>query len=223
MILDVLQGWRPSGFEFDQDSSERYLAWFPCFLNEGQRREIGYRARSVESFDLLGNMPLTLDGELYPFFVKEVSPYTNRWDMTGKNESDVLQMAENWGTIIATQHSRSDKLFDDGDYLDFLFPEAFKNATSEGDFVAFVKEFAQTYAKQVKVDFAEFVAEFDENKGAPLPSKAGLTKGQIIGIVIGVVLGFVVIVGIAVFLAKKYPVQRLGYQKVRGTPIEDEL
>jgi uncharacterized protein (DUF2252 family) len=117
-------------------------------------KALGYRVD-----DLLGTMVLA-DGKSYS--VRERSPYKETFDTTTLTTATRLQhLAEQWATVLATQHARADRDWSSAVFAASLDGEV--NARTRADhagFRALVRAIANDYADQVELDYASFTTAF---------------------------------------------------------------
>jgi uncharacterized protein (DUF2252 family) len=122
-------------------------------LERGDPRVIG------DVRDLLGWTALS-DGATYS--VRERSPFKDTFDTTTLTSTTRLtNLAEQWGTILATQHARADKDWDSSVVPGSIDGQV--NALTSGDHAGFrakVRALALDYADQVALDYASFQANF---------------------------------------------------------------
>ncbi|MEZ4362982.1 MAG: DUF2252 family protein [Kofleriaceae bacterium] len=117
-------------------------------------KALGYRVD-----DLLGYLHLS-DGRAYS--VRERSPHKATFDVTTLTTSTrLLNLAAQWGDLLATGHARADR-----DWNPSVFPaslDAEIDALTDGDHAgarALIRTLATDYADQVELDYASFVARF---------------------------------------------------------------
>lgn len=154
-ILDVKRQDEPSAYPYlDADEIaelERVTA------HHAERAVLGYRALLANADDHLGWLWLA-DGA---YSVRERSPYKDDFPLdTLDTTTRFGNVAEQWGTILATAHARSDK-----DYRDDIIAYSFdKNVdvrtdTRHAEFRAQVRDLAQDYADRVREDYRAFIGE----------------------------------------------------------------
>jgi uncharacterized protein (DUF2252 family) len=127
--------------------------------NHAVRTTQAYKALGYRVDDLLGTMTLS-DNRTYS--VRERSPFKATLDVTTLTSMTRLQnLAEQWGTALATQHARADR-----DWDPTVFPSSLDgeiDLLTNGDhagFRALVRAIAIDYADQVTLDYASFLASF---------------------------------------------------------------
>ena len=117
-------------------------------------KALGYRVD-----DHLGWMMLA-DGA--PYSVREVSPWKASFDTTRLTTlTRFVNLAEQWGQVLATHHARADKDWDASVLPHSLDGEV--TSRTRGDHAGFrarVRGLATDYANQVKYDFDSFRANF---------------------------------------------------------------
>ena len=151
-ILDVKQQGLPSAYPYLSASERSMLDQFDG--NQAQRTIVGYRALAVGADDHLGWMSLS-DGV---YSVRERSPYKEAFPTeTLDTNSRFLDMAEQWGAILATAHARSDKDYDSS-YISYSFDKQVDLLTDHrhSEFRSLVREVAEVYADQVADDYLAF-------------------------------------------------------------------
>ncbi len=148
IILDVKQTLSPTGLQFLDDLP------YP-FEHHAERAVVAQKALGTNVDDHLGW--LMLDG--VAFLVRERSPFKEAFptdELT--SHTRFTKLAEQWGAILATDHCRADRDFDDA-----LVPQSFDQAIDEltdgqhDEVRALVRELAGTYANQVEQDFQAFL------------------------------------------------------------------
>jgi len=237
LILDIKQGDRPIlRYYLEGDALIQYEVWFKGWVAEGDRHDIAYHALSTKTDPLLGHMFLpasdAVDGikNHQVFFVRERSPWKETWSYT-PTASTIKEMCQNWGKILATQHSRSDVKFRDGRFVYTSFPDNFA-AVIKGkneEFVAQVQAVALAYAQVVNSDFLQFKArvlnvsginstttlvqafdknevDFDENEGALLNSGTTPPAKKIMIAVFIIMVALAGIMSVLLLMWKRYSV-----------------
>ncbi|MFN0215833.1 MAG: DUF2252 domain-containing protein [Saprospiraceae bacterium] len=134
------------------------------FIHEGHRTAISQRALQVNSDPFLGYATLNGVG----MFVTEISPYTADLEWGDINDlDDILQVVESLGRCIAKIHCVSDE---DSDQMliDYSTEEAIQHVLDgrESEFVDYIVNFSESYAKCVHRDYDLFVDAF-RNKNIP--------------------------------------------------------
>lgn len=157
-ILDIKAQGQPSAWSYIAPSSAS-LTNSACGGNMASRTVLAYKALGYRADDHLGHMTLA-DGKIYS--VRERSPWKdsfNTADLTSMTR--FLNMAEQWGEILATHHARADKDWDASILAHSIDSEV--DALTDGDhagFRALVRMIAIPYADQVELDYQSFVANF---------------------------------------------------------------
>jgi uncharacterized protein (DUF2252 family) len=149
VILDVKEQSEPSAYLFaTQAQKDLYKKAFP---HEGIRYVEAYRALDYHPDDHLGWMKL----ENMYYGVRERNPYKKSFKTNKdiKTKKDYIEMAAQWGTILATEHSRAEKVnpYSLGGEVKQLTKgktKAFKQA---------VQEVALGYAEVVNADYDLFI------------------------------------------------------------------
>jgi uncharacterized protein (DUF2252 family) len=129
-----------------------------AFLHHGHRTAVSQRALQAHADRLLGYTDLDGVG----FVVSEVSPYEADLDWAELTEpGEIDPVVDALGRATAKIHCVADT---DADHslVDFQTEEAITHVVGgrEDEFVAWVTEFAHSYAAQVRVDHALFVDAF---------------------------------------------------------------
>lgn len=151
-ILDVKQQGQPSAYPYLDAIERALLASFAD--NQARRTIVGYRALAANADDHLGWMNLS-DGV---YSIRERSPYKEPFPAeTLDSKGRFVNLAAQWGAVLATAHSRADK-----DHDEALIPYSFDKEvdvltdTRHDEVRALVREIAVTYATQVHRDFRSF-------------------------------------------------------------------
>ncbi len=138
-----------------------------AFRHHGHRTAVSQRALQAHADRLLGWTDLDGVG----FVVSEVSPYEEDLDWTELSEpSEIAPVVEYLGRATAKVHCVADS---DADHT--LVPFQTEDAIlavldgRDDEFVAWVTDFAHTYAAQVREDHALFVEAF---RGGAIPGVA---------------------------------------------------
>jgi len=156
VILDVKRQSKPSAYRYlDQAARDFYDR---LFANDAQRAAIAYRAMTHNTDDYLGWMRLS-DGSYLVrerTFVKEAFPLK---ELTGAK--DFKKMAKQWGKILATVHARADRLPETSHEESFEQRVTKRVGKRQAAFEGLVCDVALGYAAQVKIDWEEFVKEFE--------------------------------------------------------------
>ncbi|MCY7340719.1 MAG: DUF2252 domain-containing protein [Pseudonocardia sp.] len=138
-----------------------------AFDHHGHRTAVSQRALQAHADPLLGWTDLDGVG----FVVSEVSPYEADLDWTELTEpSEIAPVVDYLGRATAKVHCVADS---DADHslVPFQTEEAISRVVAgrEDEFVAWVTEFAHTYAARVRADHALFVEAF---RGGAIPGVA---------------------------------------------------
>jgi uncharacterized protein (DUF2252 family) len=130
-----------------------------CGGNHAVRSALASKALGYRVDDLLGTTTLA-DGK--PYSLRERSPFKDTFDTTELTSLTRLQnLAEQWGTLLATQHARADRDWDAAIFPFSLDAEIDARTDGRHDQVrALVRTIAFDYADQVALDHASFVASF---------------------------------------------------------------
>lgn len=151
-ILDVKRQGKPTPYHYLGKKFQR--AYDRQFENDAQRQAIAYKALVKNTDDHLGWMKI--GGEYYS--VRERSPYKEAFPLdTLTKKKRFRKLAEQWGKILATSHSRADQDAQ-GSRINHDFDEALCHLTN-GKFAAFsqlVQKVALSYADQVELDYEAF-------------------------------------------------------------------
>lgn len=134
------------------------------FIHEGHRTATSQRALQSNSDPFLGYATLNGVG----MFVTEISPYTADLDWGGINDmDDILQVVESLGRSIAKIHCVSDE-DSDQTLIDYSTEREIQNVLDgrESEFVDYIVNFSESYAKCVHKDYSLFVDAF-RNKNIP--------------------------------------------------------
>lgn len=134
------------------------------FIHEGHRAAVSQRALQVNCDPFLGYTTLNGVG----MFVSEISPYTADLEWDDINDmDDIMQVVESLGRCIAKIHCVSDE-DSDQTLIDYSTEEAIQNVLDgrESEFVDYIVNFSESYAKCVVRDHGLFVDAF-RNKIIP--------------------------------------------------------
>lgn len=171
-ILDIKRQERPTPYQFFNPTEK--ATYDRLFDNDAQRHEIAYRALTKHTDDYLGWIYLTdpTDKLSGYYSVRELSPNNgefddlkdetgNQFSLANAPQSERLEIAKQWGKILATDHARSDQDFDKK-YIPYSFEKKVIALTQgkEKAFQKLVKEVAFDYVKQVQADYNSFVQVF---------------------------------------------------------------
>lgn len=151
-ILDVKYQGKPTPYQYLGKAFQK--AYDQQFENDAQRQAIAYKALVKNTDEHLGW--LKLGGEYYS--VRERSPYKEAFPLdTLTTEKRFNKLAEQWGKILATSHSRADT---DAAHrkIDHSFNTAVHQLTKgkQKEFCHLVQKVAFTYADQMKLDWQAF-------------------------------------------------------------------
>ncbi len=127
--------------------------------SNGQHANEQDRALIKNTDDFLGVLALP-DAR---YSVRQRSPYKESFDTSSlKRKSSFVKIAQQWGIILATAHSRADKDFNPI-YIPYSFAKQVTKQTenSQEEFQLLVKEIAFDYAQQVERDWQSFLNHFD--------------------------------------------------------------
>ncbi|MDJ0845343.1 DUF2252 domain-containing protein [Crocosphaera sp.] len=167
-ILDIKRQPKPAPYQVFSVAEK--TAYDQLFDNDAQRHAIAYRALIKHTDDLLGWMYLSDKNDQFSgyYSVREISPHKaslddlkdkdgNGFSFANAQQSDLLDIANLWGKILATDHARADKDFQEK-YVPYSFEKEVTQLT-EGkhkEFRKLVKHIAFNYANQVKNDYNSF-------------------------------------------------------------------
>ncbi len=178
-ILDIKRQRKPSPYHVF-NSTEK-ATYDKLFDNDAQRHAIAYRALIKHTDDFLGWMYFSdKNGEFSGYYsVREISPNKasldeiedkegNVFNFANAKQSDLLEIAKLWGKILATDHARADKDFEEK-YIPYSFEKEVIQLTNgkHKEFRELVKKVAFAYANQVESDydgFLEFVTKLKQEK-----------------------------------------------------------
>lgn len=173
-ILDIKLQSIPTAYKFltDEDQAEYHLLIQDTRRYPGENarwHEAAYRAMAKDTDDRLGWLQLS-DGF---YSVRELSFFKETLDTDKlKKKSQLIQLAELWGRILATGHARALNAFDyeypapDRIFIHPRSGDEFKTVVAgltEGrhdEFCALVYAVAFEYADQVEADWGSFRAAF---------------------------------------------------------------
>jgi uncharacterized protein (DUF2252 family) len=182
LILDIKQQTAPSSLGFlpeeDQERYERIAG-----NNHARRHQVAYQALVPNPDPLLGWMELPDGDDLKYFSVRQRSPFKDGLRVldeektldTGctelkrtklKKKGDYVEMAKQWGRILAAAHARADKDFDPA-LIDYSFEKEVIKQTDghEKKFAELTVQIAMNYAKRVKSDHALYEDSFRDQLG----------------------------------------------------------
>ncbi len=161
-ILDIKRQYQPAAYELF--SLYDRLNYDSIFDNTAQRHAEAYKALIKHADNFLGWMKLVdnnpADGDFSgDYSVREISPYkkslkTNKL----KDKDSFIEVAQQWGKILATDHARADQDFDQKLVPDSLEKQVTKITDGKHkEFRGLVREVAFKYAEQVKIDYRSFL------------------------------------------------------------------
>ncbi|MEM9213586.1 MAG: DUF2252 family protein [Cyanobacteria bacterium P01_F01_bin.150] len=159
-ILDIKHQMEPTPFlHMKEGDRQTYNQVFGN--NHALRHATAYRALTNSTDDYLGWMYLKdLPDHVSGYFsVRELSPYKRSFDATKISTLKIFKdVSKNWGTILATAHSRADKDFD-STFIDYSFDKQVDKIVKNhhDDFCRLVKTIALPYADQVESDWQTFI------------------------------------------------------------------
>ena len=166
-ILDVKKQGLPSAYPYLTASEHSQID--RAATAQARRTIAGYRALASDADDHLGWMRLS-DGD---YSARERSPYTEAFPTeTLTSKSQFIDMAEQWGMILASAHARSDKDHD-ASIIDYSFDKQVDILTDghHGAFRALLREVASVYAAQVNEDYRSFTAHLADSCNRAAPEK----------------------------------------------------
>ncbi|NEP80165.1 MAG: DUF2252 domain-containing protein [Okeania sp. SIO3B3] len=171
-ILDIKHQFQPTP-TYELFSLYDRINYRKIFNNTAQRHALAYKALIKDADDFLGWIKLVdnnpIDGDFSgDYSVREISPYKKSLkiqNLTDKNS--FIEVAQQWGKILATDHARADKDFDKK-LISTSFEKQVKKITDDKhqEFRKLLREIAFKYAEQVEVDYDNFVTEEIRNKGS---------------------------------------------------------
>lgn len=151
-LLDVKQQSKPTPYDYLSEGDRRQ--YDRQFENDAQRHQIGYLALLGTVDNYLGWMQLS-DGF---YSVREMSPYKDDISTDKLNKTDeMIEMAKQWGQILATDHARGDRDFDP-QYIPHSL-EAEVGELTDGnheEFRRLVNSIATEYGDRVEADWEIF-------------------------------------------------------------------
>ena len=158
-ILDVKRQPPPSAYP--HLAAEEQALLDGAVSHDAERAVLGYRALLADADDHLGwlSLPAIADEPAGVFSVRERSPYKEAFPVEILDtETRFEKLAEQWGTILATAHARSDKDYRD-DIIDYSFDKNVDERTDgqHAEFRQQVRELARSQAAQVELDYRAFI------------------------------------------------------------------
>lgn len=153
-ILDVKLQSIPSAYYFL--SNDQQLDYDRAFINDAQRHQLAYQALTKHTDDHLGVISIANED----YSVRERSPYKETFSTSELDSNTRFQkLAEQWGTILAMSHARSDKDFD-SDYISYSFDKAVDELVDghHSQFREIIRRHAFDYANQVTIDYQLFLS-----------------------------------------------------------------
>ncbi|AFY38129.1 Protein of unknown function DUF2252 [[Leptolyngbya] sp. PCC 7376] len=150
-ILDMKAQGKPTPYHYLGEEFQK--AYNAEFENDAERHAIAYKALIRNTDDHLGW--LELDGQSYS--IRERSPYKEAFPLeTLKKTKRFQKMAEQWGRILATCHSRGAATMLSQTAISFA-KNVDKLAGEKADeFIAQIQKVATSYAEQVNLDYKAF-------------------------------------------------------------------
>ncbi len=151
-ILDVKRQSKPTPYAYLGTAAQ--TTYNASFLNDAQRHAFAYLGLTKHTDDHLGWMNLS-DGS---YSVRERSPFKESFDTsTLTSNTRFNNLAEQWGTVLATAHARADEDF----CPDFVNKSVDKQIDDMTDgkheqFRTLVRDIAFAYAQQVEYDWQVF-------------------------------------------------------------------
>ncbi len=159
-ILDVKQQGRPTPFLFLNDNEK--AEYNENFQHDAERHAVAYKALSDDPDDYLGWMELSTGS----FSVRERSPFKESFpEEELEHKSAFEEMAHTWGEVLATEHRRGARA-----YNQELAPQFFElqvsklTANHEKEFRKLVGQIALNYATQVRTDYEYFIEYLSEQR-----------------------------------------------------------
>ncbi|NES75626.1 MULTISPECIES: DUF2252 domain-containing protein [unclassified Okeania] len=171
-ILDIKHQFQPAPTDELFSLYDRINYW-KIFNNSAQRHALAYKALIKDADDFLGWIKLVdnnpIDGDFSgDYSVREISPYKKSLKIKNLiDKNSFIEVAQQWGKILATNHARADKDFDKK-LVSTSFEKQVKKITDgkHQEFRKLVREIAFKYAQQVEADYDNFVTEEIGNKGS---------------------------------------------------------
>ena len=153
-ILDVKLQGMPSMFPYLSSTSQQNLLKRFSASEQGCRVVSAQKALLTDVDDHLGCTTINRDS----YSVREVSSFKDSFDTTALTSmTRFVKLAQQWGTILATAHARSDKDFD-ASLVAYQFENVMDSIANHrhAEFRAEVFAFSSRYAEQVAIDFTLF-------------------------------------------------------------------
>ena len=150
-ILDIKLQGHPTAYEFlSREETDEYNNNFSS-----------HAIRHAEAYSALSDFPdhhlgwINLDNESYS--VRERCPYKKDFETSRLSSKEFLQMAEQWGAVLALKHRRAARRLNDNQESSLL-EEKLKTIADDHDseFKFFIRSLAQPYAQQVRRDWEAF-------------------------------------------------------------------
>jgi uncharacterized protein (DUF2252 family) len=155
VILDVKGQTTPSGY-LNVDPTAVTATNKSCGGNSGKRVELAQKSLGYKVDDHLGWV--TLNASIYS--VRQLNNYKATFDTTGlMTLNSVTNMAEQWGAVLATAHSRADQ--DSGSSTiayNFDYNVYLKINHYHTEFKALAEAVIFDYETQVNYDYQSFVS-----------------------------------------------------------------
>lgn len=158
-ILDVKKQGLPSVFPYLSASSQQNLLHEFSASEQGCRVVEAQKAMLTDVDDHLGCT--VINGDSYS--VRERSPFKESFDTTDLTSmTRFTKLAEQWGQILATAHSRADADHD-ANFVPYQFEDVMDSVADHrhAEFRAEVYAFAKSYAAQVEADYQLFTQLFN--------------------------------------------------------------
>jgi uncharacterized protein (DUF2252 family) len=167
-ILDIKRQYKPTAYRLF--SLYDRLNYDSKFNNTAQGHATAYKALIKHADDFLGWMELVdynpADGDFSGYYsVREISPYKKSLKTEKLEDKDsFIEVAQQWGKILATDHARADQDFDEKLVPNSLEKQVTKIANGKHEkFRKLVLQVALKYAEQVNSDYSSFVNRRKEN------------------------------------------------------------
>ena len=166
-ILDIKRQFSPAAYEFF--SLYDRINYDSIFDNVAQSHAEAYKALIKHADDFLGWMKLVdnnpADGDFSgDYSVREISPYKKSLKIEKlADKNSFIEVAQQWGKILATDHARADKDFDQKLVPNSLEKQVQKITNGKHqEFRELVREVAFQYAEQVETDYRIFLTEINK-------------------------------------------------------------
>ena len=152
-ILDIKRQGKPTPYVYLGSSAQQ--TYNASFYNDAQRHALAYLATTAHTDDHLGWMLLS-DGA---YSVRERSPFKKSFDTVALDSTTSFNnLAEQWGTVMATAHARADQDFSTA-FVSKSVDKQIDDLTNgyHSQFRSLVRSIAFSYADQVESDWQVFV------------------------------------------------------------------